>query len=179
MSCASDMSASLLQTMRSRGFALTVHAGLWCLVYLAVTHLGGKTPQYHIAESGAPATPQPVPVAKINALFTPGQWPQPNSNSLNPFFTKYFVPVPSPKPPAPTTRKIDVTYQGFYQAGDELKHAVVKVGDDFVVASIGASIATNLFVADATLQNLLLTNLTAQTNLLLLNSKREIEIPIK
>lgn len=181
MSCASDMATSTMQTLRSRWFAIGVHVGLWVVFYLAVTHLGGKTPQFHIAESSSASSPEPVPVAKIDSLFASGQGaiPRAATNTLNPFFTKYFVPIPSPKPPEPTTRKIEVTYQGFYQAGDDLKHAVVNVAGDFVVASIGASIATNLFVADATLQNLILTNLSAQTNLLLLNAKKEIEIPIK
>jgi len=167
--------------MRSRWFAIGTHIGLWCVVYLAVTHLGGKTPDFRIAESSASAPPGPVPVAKMDSLFSSGQWsiPQGGTNARNPFFTSYFVPVASPAPPPPTTRKIEVTYQGYYQAGDDMKHAVVKVADTFVVASIGASIATNLFVADANLQNLMLTNLNAQTNLLLLNAKKEIEIPIQ
>ena len=172
---------SFMQAMRSRWFALGTHAGLWCVVYLAVTHLGGKTPDFRIADSSATPPPGPVPVSKMDGLFSSGQWPIPPSatNGLNPFFTSYFVPVPSPAPPEPTTRKIEVTYQGFYEAGDDIRHAVVKVADTFVVASIGAPIATNLFVADANLQNLMLTNLNAQTNVLLLNAKKEIEIPIK
>ncbi len=169
----------LMQAMRSRWFAVAVHLGLWCVFYLAVSHLGGKTPQFHIAETGTPPAAEPVPVEKLAALFGTSQWPHALTNTVNPFFTKYFVPVPSPKPPAPTTRKIEVTYQGFYQAGDDIKHAVVNVAGSFVVASIGAPIATNLFVAEATLQNLVLTNWTAQTNLLLLNAKKEIEIPIQ
>jgi hypothetical protein len=53
------------------------------------------------------------------------------------------------------------------------------VGDLFVAAVAGAPITTNLFVADASMQNLLLTNLNGQTNLILLNSKQQIEVPIK
>jgi hypothetical protein len=175
------MNSPLMQAMRSRWFAIGIHAGLWCVLYLAVIHLGGKTPDFRIAESSTAPSPGPVPVAKMDSLFTSAEWPisQGGTNTPNPFFTSYFVPAPSPTPPAPTTRKIEVTYQGFYTAGDDVKHAVVKVADSFVVASIGAPIVTNLFVADAGLQNLMLTNLTAQTNLLLLNTKKEIEIPIK
>ena len=90
----------------------------------------------------------------------------------NPFFTTHFVPAPSPAPPPPTTRKVEVTYQGFYQAGDTLKHMIVKVGDLFVAAVAGAPITTNLFMADASMQSLLLTNLDGQTNLILLNTKK-------
>ena len=72
-----------------------------------------------------------------------------------------------------------MTYQGFYEAGDSVKHVIAKVGDIFVVAVIGAPVTTNLFVADASLQSLLLTNHVAQTNLLPLNVKRPVEVPIK
>lgn len=114
-------------------------------------------------------------------LFSPTQWLARGSltNLASPFLTSYFVPVAAPAPPSPTTRKVEVTYQGYFQAGDTTKHVIVKVGDAFVSAVIGAPITTNLFVADASLQNLLLTNHVAQTNLIILNTKREIEVPIK
>ena len=172
---------NLLQTVRSRWFAIAVHVGLWCVLYLAVTHLGGKTPEFRLADSMTPSVPNPVPVTTMDALFAPSQWPNPRllTNFSNPFFTKYFVPVPSPAPPPPTTRKVEVTYQGFYQAGDDVKHVIAKVGDLFVVAVAGAPITTNLFIADASMQSLLLTNQVSQTNLIPLNVKREIEVPIK
>ena len=37
----------------------------------------------------------------------------------------------------------------------------------------------NLFVADATMQNLTLTNSAAQTNILVLNTKKPLEVPIQ
>ena len=45
------MISPLMQAMRSRWFAIGMHVGLWCVLYLAVTHLGGKTPDYRIAET--------------------------------------------------------------------------------------------------------------------------------
>ena len=72
-----------------------------------------------------------------------------------------------------------MTYQGFYQTGDGPKHTIFKLGDAFLVAPIGARIATNLFIAEATMQALTLTNLTAQTNILPLNAKKEIVVPIQ
>ena len=56
---------------------------------------------------------------------------------------------------------------------------IVKVGDLFVAAVAGAPITTNLFVMEASMQNLMLTNFIGQTNLILLNAKQEIEVPIK
>jgi hypothetical protein len=173
--------SAFLQIVRSRWFATVVHVGLWCILYLAVTRLGGKTPDIHLADTTTPPPANPVPVATMEALFSPGQWPNPQSvtNFTNPFFTTHFVPLPSPTPPPPTTRKVEVTYQGFYEAGDTVKHIVTKVGDLFVVAVIGAPITTNLFIADASMQSLLLTNHVSQTNLLPLNVKRDIEVPLK
>ena len=49
----------------------------------------------------------------------------------------------------------------------------------FVVARIGAKIAANLFIADATIHALTLTNLAAQTNIVPLNAKQEITVPIQ
>ena len=82
-------------------------------------------------------------------------------------------------PPPPTTRKIEVTYQGFYQTGEGPKQTIFKLGDAFLVAPVGAQIATSLFVADATMQALTLTNLAAQTNIVPLNMKKEIVVPIQ
>jgi hypothetical protein len=71
-----------------------------------------------------------------------------------------------------------VTYQGFYRTGESTKQAILKLGDAFVVTPIGATIATNLFIADATMVNLILTNLAAQSNILTLNTQKVIEVPI-
>ena len=166
------------KTLRSRWFVVSMHASLWLLVYLALTNLGGKAPNVRDADTAATLPQNPVPVAGLERLFSPGIWPKSliDTNRLNPFFTPYFIP---PAPPPPTTRKIEVTYQGFYQTGDDLKHTIFKLGEAYLVAPIGARIATNLFIAEATMQALTLTNLSAQTNILPLNTKKEIVIPIQ
>ena len=48
-----------------------------------------------------------------------------------------------------------------------------------MIAPIGTQIATELFIADATIQALTLTNVAAQTNIIGLNTNKEIIIPIK
>ena len=158
-----------------------MHASLWLLLYLAVTNLGGKAPDFREADAVAqPAAESRRRSPALERLFSPGAWPQiahrARTRSI-PFFTRYFVP-PAPPPP-PTTRKIEVTYQGFYQTGDGPKHTIFKLGEAYLVAPIGARIATNLFIAEATMQALTLTNLAAQTNILPLNAKKEIVVPIQ
>src|SRR5215471_13006714 len=175
------MTLTLRQTLRNRWFILSVHVGLWLLLYVAVAGLGGKTPDYHSAATYSPPPQIPAPIGKLENLFSLSQFPGPlgGSNLFSPFFTSYFVPPPSPALLAPTTKKVEVTYQGFYQSGEGPKHAIVRVAEAYVDAVVGSSVAMNVFVAEASMQSLLLTNLSAQTNLLPLNIKKEIEVPIK
>ena len=175
------MKQPLLDTLKSRWFAAFVHAGLWVLVFLGVVGLAGKMPDVREQESFSTPPQDPVPVAKLSHLFAPESWPKPlhETNNLGSFYTRYFVPVPAPAPPAPTTRKFELTYQGFYGAADSVRQTIIKIGDGFVVTPVGARVISNLFVSDASYQALVLTNTSAQTNILLLNTKKEVEVPIK
>jgi hypothetical protein len=168
-----SMKPAIAKMMRSRWLTACVHAGLWLVLGLAVTHLGGKAFDSREADSSANPPQCPVPVARLERLFSPGVWPKGlvDKNALNPFTP--------PQAPPPTTRKIELTYQGFYQTGDGPKHAIFKLGDAFMAAPIGARVATNLFIAEATMQALTLTNQATQTNLLPLNVKKEIVVPIQ
>jgi hypothetical protein len=166
------------RALRNRWFTAFIHVVMWLLLYLAVVNLGGKALELRDAEGVIGPPHSSVPVAGLERLFSAGIWPKAlnDTNRLNPFFTRYFIP---PAPPPPTTRKIEVTYQGFYQTGEGPKQTIYKLGDAFMVAPIGARVATNLVIADATMQALILTNLTAQTNILPLNVKQELIVPIQ
>ena len=133
-------------------------------------------------EEAFSAPPQdPVPVAKLAALFGPETVTAvpARTNAADPFYTKYFVPPPAPTPPAPTTRKFELTYEGYYGTSDGPKQTLVKLADTFIVAPIGARVISNLFVSDVSFQALTLTNDAGQTNVLLLNVRKEVEVPIK
>ena len=166
------------KTLRHRWFITGVHVCLWLLLYLTVTHLGGTSPDYVAADAASNPLQSPVPVAGLEGLFSPGVWPRSlnETNLLNPFFTRYFVP---PTPPPPTTRKIEVTYHGFYQSGEGLKQAIFKLDQAYGVAPIGARITNDLYVANATIEALTLTNHAPQTNIVPLNAKKEVIIPIQ
>lgn len=172
----------LSETLRSRWFSTSIHVGLWVLLVLILTGVGGQRPQFQESRPDPTAVVAPVPVSKLNGLFAPGA----GTNSLaaatglNPFTTSYFMPRTAPVSP-PTTRKIEVTYQGYYQTGDSPRHALVQFDGAMVGIPVGGSLATNLFVAEATMTNLTLTNaaIASQTNVLVLNTKKEIEIPIR
>jgi hypothetical protein len=173
----------LSETLRSRWFSACVHAGLWLLLLLVVTGIGGKRPYFREARPDPAAVTAPVPVAKLENLFAAANRSKPigDAASLNPFITSYFIPQTAPQPPAPTTRKIELTYLGFYQTGNSPKRAMIRIGDALVAIPVGGSVATNLSVANATVLTLTLTNsaVAGQSNVLALNTKKEIEIPIR
>ena len=150
-----------VKTLRSRWFAAFVHAGLWVLLYLGLTHLGGQAPGFRETDSFTTPPESPSAVAKLDSLFSPHVWPKPldNAQLANPFYTAYFVPPPAvpPAPPA-TTTNIDLTYLGYYQTTNGPRQAVIKFFNSVVVSPIGARVASNLFVAQATMQILTLTN---------------------
>ena len=170
-----------IHTLRSRWFIVSVHAGLWLLICLAAANLGGKAPPFYESESFS-TPPQPLPpVGRLAPLLGPGVWPKSvlDTNAVSPFFTRHFIPPPAPPPPAPTTRKVDLTYQGFYQTADGPKQTIVKLADSYLINPPGSKLTANLFISDATMQALTLTNSASQTNILLLNTKKEIEVPIQ
>jgi hypothetical protein len=173
----------LSEILRSRWFAASVHAGLWLLLILIVSGIGGNHPPYGEAPPNSTAVTVAVPVAQLENLFTSTNRPQLvlDATNLNPFLTSYFLPRTPPPPPPPTTRKIELTYQGFYQTGDSPKRALILFDGTLVGIPLGDSVATNLFVANVTMTNLTLTNsaIVGQSNILVLNTKKELEIPIR
>lgn len=164
--------------LRNRWFVMGLHVGLWLLLCLILAHLRGNAPDFREASAVATPPQSPVPVAGLDHLFLPEVWPKSlvQTNLLNPFYTLYFVPPP---PAPPTTRRIEVTYQGFYQNPEGTKQIGFRLDEAFKIAPIGAQIATELYIADASIHALTLTNLAAQTNIIPLNAKKEMTVPIR
>jgi hypothetical protein len=181
----------LSETLRSRWFSIGLHAALWVLLLLAAmgSGLGGHAPQFYEALANPATVITPVPVAKLQLLFVPANATHFASaaTNLNLFTTTYFVPrtpppvtsPAAPPPPPPTTWKVELTYQGFYRTGDGPKYALVRVLDKLVSIPVGGMVVTNLFVVDAAMQTLTLTNTAVQTNVLALNAKQSVEVPLK
>ncbi len=176
------MKAAFVQILRSRWLATCAHLALWVLLYLAIHgDMYDKTPELREADGLWPRPGSPAPVTRLNQLFGAVGWPDlsPATNALNAFFTRHFIPPPAPPPPAPTTKTIELTYLGFFQADGSVKTVVVKLADAFLIRPVGTTLTANLFAADASLQNLTLTNSAAQTNILVLNTKKSLEVPIQ
>ncbi len=168
--------------LRSRSFSALLHAGLWLLLVLAVIGIGGgRALLFHEAETDPGAVTTPVPVGRLEKLFAPDNWPNPvvDAATLNPFTTRHFMPTAPPPPPPPTTRKVELTYQGFYRTADGPIQALLLLGDALRGIPLGGLVTTNLYVIEATAQTVTLTNSAAQTNVLPVNTKQEIEVPLK
>jgi hypothetical protein len=166
--------------LRSRSFVILVHLGLWLLFFLALTGLGGKSTGLSEIHSPSASPRSLLPAARLKGLFAGNPWPiiPAQTNFLNPFFTWHFNPDQPPSTP-PTTRDIELIYLGFYQTADGPKHAMVKLGDAILAAQVGSNVTANLFAADASGTSLTLTNPAGQTNLLPLNAKTQMKVPIK
>lgn len=178
------------ETLRSRWFSIGLHVALWLLFLLAISGsgFGGHTPQFSESPSNPATVTTPIPVTRLQSLFAPANATKraTATNNLDLFATTYFVPrvqptppPTTPAPPPPTTWKTELTYQGFYQTGNGPKYALVRVADKLVSTPVGGSLVTNLFVVDAALKTLTLTNSAAQTNVLALNAKQVVEVPLK
>lgn len=163
--------------MRSRWFVVFVHLCLWVMLYLAAAGIGGKTPDFHESDSFSAPAQSPAPVAVLDQLFAADVWPKwpGDTNAPSAFFTHHFIPA-APLPS--NVRKFELTYQGFYQSGDGPKQTMIRLGDSFLITPIGGRVISNLFVAEATMQTLTLTNPAAKTNILALNQKKEVEVPL-
>lgn len=164
--------------LRSRWFAALVHAGLWALLILALAALGGRAPRFSAADTPSPPPDEPVPTGIIQRLFglRPPLASLNATNLVSPFFTRHFEP---PVVPPPTTRKVELTYHGFFQTADGPLTALLKVGDNILPVVVGARAVADLAVADMSWQGLTLTNAAARTNLLPLNLKKDVDVPIQ
>ena len=170
--------------LRSKWLAVTVHLALWALLALVLLNLRGTMPHYRDVASYSLPVQGPAPVSHVGELLNPTNWPPKVllTNLPSPFFTTAFIPVPkppAPPPPAPTTRKITVVYQGYFSSGDGPRMAMVRMPEGISTPRLGGQIVTNHFVADLTHSAMTLTNVAGQTNVFLLNTAKELEIPIK
>jgi hypothetical protein len=165
------------QSLRSRWFAALIHGGLWLLLVLALAALGGRAPIFSAATVPAAPSPDPIPTGIIQRLFG-ARMPYGtlhDTNLASPFFTRHFEP---PVVPPPTTRKVELTYHGFFQTTDGPITAMLKVGDILMPLTLGATAVADLRVADISFATLTLTNAAAQTNALPVNLKRAVDVPI-
>jgi len=106
---------------------------------------------------------------------------RPLTNSANPFFTLAIQPTPppTPPPPPPATRKVDVTYRGFFETSARVRRALIQVADKEVIAGKGDKILVDYGVVEIELRHLGLTNGTGGAVKLDFSKVISIEVPAK
>jgi hypothetical protein len=148
---------------------------LLVLLTLVFRDYGVGLPQF--PTPGRRSEPVLIPISEnqLEGLLTPSAVPTLDPTNLsNPFFTTHFQP---PKPSAPATRKVNMTYQGFFQTTDGDKQAFVRVDDANLTATLGRPIVADLAVSEINVHSLTLTNSASQTNVLEFNKSTSVEVP--
>ena len=96
------------------------------------------------------------------------------TNAPLPFVTTFFQPPPPP--PAKKTRKVNLTYNGFFQTAGGEKRAYLMIDDKLAMLPPGASV-----VADVVISNILRTELTllqaTQAVVIPFRGSKEVEVP--
>src|SRR5688572_29247776 len=163
---------------QERLLAVLLLSGLTALLVFAALSLGGSMPELPPPKRGAGAAQRLVPVGGVDALFAASTIAQlaPPAKMLSPFYTTYYQP---PRPQAPTTRKVELTYQGFVETAAGERRAFIRTGDTLFVGPVGSKVLADLVVAEITTRTLTLTNSAATTNVLEFNARKELEVPVQ
>jgi len=169
----------VIQLLRSRAFAISIHVMLWLLLILCVINLGGTSPRFVEADTPSTVVNSPIPSARITNLFSADLWPDTlgSTNFQNLVYTRHFIPPVVPPPPPPTTKKIQLTYHGFFQTGDDPARAFLTVENKIVTEPTGAAAAPTWIIAEISAQSVVLTNAQSQTNIVQLNKSTAVAVP--
>ncbi|MBN2506503.1 MAG: hypothetical protein JXQ71_07400 [Verrucomicrobia bacterium] len=172
--------------LRSRAFALAIHALLWLLLAACLMNLGTAPPPFVESGSGAMPVDSPAPIARITHLLArgAGTGAVADTNLENPFATRYFIPPVVPPPPPPTTRQVQVTYHGYYQTGEAPARAFLTVDQKTVTGPVGSFAIKPWIIAGISPAEVTLTNsptdgkAAAQTHRIPFNKTASLEVPV-
>lgn len=157
--------------------AMALLAGLLVLVALVLRDYGVGLPEFPApSKQSSPILP-PLSAGGFERLFPAEPVPElrQDPEQQSPFFTSHFQP---PKPKPPTTRKVNMTYLGLLESAEGQRRAFLRVDNETRNAGLGESIIADLGVAGMDLRSLSLTNRAGETNILLFNVSKAVEVPI-
>jgi hypothetical protein len=118
---------------------------------------------------------------RLSPLFTPAalRLVAPATNLPPPFITTFFQPPPPP-PPDPNlkkTRKVTLTYNGFFETATGEKRAYVLVGGALAMLPPGGAVISDLMISNIQRSHLLLKRAATQDVVVPFRGSTEIEIP--
>lgn len=148
------------------------------LLFLLLSQLGGKIPERPALPSFAFRSFKSVKTAPITELLSSRIYGrlQPATNQANPFYSIQLFP---PTPPPPKTRKVEVVYQGFFSTSHGEKFAYVLTNNALLIGQVGASVVTNLNIADMNMAGLILKDPAGKEVFLPFNTKQNLEVPVQ
>ena len=101
----------------------------------------------------------------------------PATNLPTPFTTTFFQPPPPP--PAKKTRKVKLTYHGFFETAAGEKRAFVNVGGATTLLSLGAPVVSDLMISNIQRLELTLRRAVTQEVVIPFRGSTEVEVPIE
>ncbi|MCL5096576.1 MAG: hypothetical protein M1608_03385 [Candidatus Omnitrophica bacterium] len=161
--------------------AIVALAWTGIVIYSAARHWGGHVPAPPDLSSFGAGVISSNRARQVEAAFA---WTsltnlQPAVNLNDPFFPTPGQPAPAPPAaPAPSTRKVDLLYQGYYSTSQGEKRAYVLVGDQLLVGPIGTKVLANLVISDISLRTLTLKDDVGKEIRLNFDAKTTLEIPL-
>lgn len=163
---------------KPKPLAIALIAALSLVLLLVAIDLGGRVPPRPDYEPRAGLETQLGPIHQIPELFAPQTMlALTGVTNHNPFFTTHFQPPPPPKPPA--TRKIELTYHGFYRTAEGKKMAFVKLGDKLTLAEPGTQLEGQLTIGEITHESITLKDVAGKPHVIKFNTKEAIELQTK
>jgi hypothetical protein len=168
----------LKEVQRDRGLTvlLLVSAGL--LVYLVVRDFGSGMPDEPRLSTGVAPPLAVLPTREFAGLFGAVSTQRVAAASGG-FHTTHFQPPPKPSPPAPTTRTVEATYLGYFEAGGRPRRAIVRLGEAQAIIPAGSNLVADVFVSGIAMRTLTLTNAAGATNVLAFDVKTNLVVPIQ
>jgi hypothetical protein len=151
------------------------------LMALSLLHLRGRHPDLKPIPADRGPVLDFVAPEKVRRWFDPAEIARPATltNLDNPFFTRHFEPPPKPKPkPPPTTRQIELLYQGSIRTSEERQHAFIRAEGKTLVVTNGQHLVANLGVHRISLNQVLITNTSGRTNVLIFRKPTKVVVPI-
>jgi len=151
------------------------------LLVLVVRDLGGELPTLpRFVPSATVGTVGPTD-SRLVQLFAPAALTAvaPATNLPPPFTTAYFQPPPPP-PPNPNvkkTRKVTLTYNGFFETSTGEKRAYVVVGGAMAMLPLGAPVISDLMLSNIQRAQLTLRRAVTQEVVVPFRGSTEIEVP--
>ncbi|HNQ90128.1 MAG TPA: hypothetical protein PKM73_16040 [Verrucomicrobiota bacterium] len=159
---------------RTFWFSLLLAVGLGVLLVALLAGLGGSMPALSTPVVAPNPLTLPAATGQVERLFSTSSLPRlvMPTNAVNPFFTLHFQP-----PPPPPTKKIDLLYIGSFETSRGTRCGYVRLGENLLILTNGAKVVADHCVQAIAVRSLTLTNSAGQTNVLIFNAKKTLEVP--